>query len=116
MRTDSAAAGLGRRAAAFGVDYLLIAAWLAVVVAVGAILRLLVPDLAAALFADPLVGEAVGFVLITLPVGLYFAVSEAGSAGATWGKRRMGVRVLTADAERLTLGRSALRTVLKLVP
>lgn len=116
MLRDLATASLPRRAAAFGLDYILIAAWLVLVVAAGAILRVVAPDLAANLFADPISGEATGFLLLTLPVALYFALSEAGPDGATWGKRRLGLRVVTDAGEPLSLGRSVLRTALKFVP
>lgn len=111
------AAGLLRRCAAFALDYVLIAAYLVVVFAAGALLRLAAPAAAAApLFGDPLIAELTGFLTLTLPVSLYFVLTESSSAGATWGKRRMRLRVVTDGGERLGLGRSALRTALKFVP
>lgn len=109
-------AALPRRAAALALDYLVIAAWLVVVVGVGALARSAAPDLAARVFSDPLAAEAVGFLLLTLPVGLYFALSEASRSGATWGKRRMGITVAGPRGEPPSIGRSLLRTALKLLP
>ena len=109
-------ASMGRRGLAFLVDYLVIAVWIAVVVGVGFWLRAAAPDLAGSLFGDPLTAEATGFVALTLPVGLYFALSEAGPRGATLGKRRLGIRVIGDGGSAVSLGRSVLRTVLKLAP
>jgi len=109
-------AGLLRRAAAFGVDYLVIAAYLAVVVAIGALARTLAPDAARGLFGGPMPGELTGFLVVTLPVSLYFVLSERGPRSATWGKRRLGLRVMTDAGGPLTLGRSVLRTALKFLP
>jgi RDD family. len=113
---SGAAAALPRRIAAFAVDYVFIAAYLLVVVGAGALLRLVATGLAANLFADPLRAELIGFLTLTVPVSLYFVIGEASPAGATWGKRRMGLRVVTSRGARLTLGRSVLRTSLKFVP
>lgn len=109
-------AALTRRAGALVLDYLVIAAWLVVVVGLGVLSRAAAPDLAATLFCDPLAAEAVGFLLLTLPVGLYYALSEASSSGATWGKRRMGITVAGPAGDPPSIGRSLLRTALKLLP
>ena len=109
-------AALPRRAGAFALDYLLIGAWLVVVVGLGVLARAAVPDLAAAVVSDPMSAEAAGFLLLTLPVGLYFSLSEAGPSGATWGKRRMGIGVAASGGKQPSVGRSVLRTALKLLP
>jgi uncharacterized RDD family membrane protein YckC len=114
--TDAIApATLSRRTLGFLVDYVVIAAWLVAVVALGALARTVAPELGTRLFADPVTGQASGFVLLTLPVGLYFALLEAGPRGATIGKRRLRVRVVTAEGRAMGLGRSLARTALKLV-
>ncbi len=109
-------AGLVRRVAAFALDYILIAAYLVVLVSVGILVRSAAPDVADTLFGSALTGELTGFLALTLPISLYFALCEASPASATWGKRRMHLRVVTAAGERLSLGRSVLRTALKFVP
>lgn len=82
----------------------------------GVLLRVIAPDLSGALFGNPLLGELIGFMVLTLPVTLYFALSERSAAGGTWGKRRMRLRVVTDDGRRLSLGRSLARSGLKFVP
>lgn len=109
-------AGLWPRLLAFALDYFLIAAYLLVLVAAALVARAVAPDAVASVFGNPLTAEAVGFVLLTLPVALYFALSEASVAGATFGKRRLTLRVVTGHWRRLSLGRSAARTALKFVP
>lgn len=111
-----APAGLWVRVLAFAVDYLPIAAYLAVLVAGGAWLVRSSQPLAGWLFGGPVTGEATGFLLITLPVSLYFALSEASASQATWGKRRMGLMVTDLVGTRLSLLRSIGRTALKFIP
>ncbi|MBU2601369.1 MAG: RDD family protein [Actinobacteria bacterium] len=112
----SSPAGLRLRSLAFGFDYLPIAGYLVVLVGAGAALTRLAPRVAVALFGAPLRGEVAGFVLVTSPVLLYFALSEASSRQATWGKRRLGLTVADSEGRRLTLRRSLARSALKLAP
>jgi uncharacterized RDD family membrane protein YckC len=116
MTGDAVPGSLVRRAAAFALDYAWIAAWLILVVALGILLGLVAPGLQDALFGNPITGQLTGFLLITLPVALVFVLSEASPAGATPGKRRMGLRVVTGHGDRLSLGRSIARTGLKFLP
>ncbi len=47
---------------------------------------------------------AVDYLLITLPVSLYFALSETSSRQANWGKARMGLMVTDlVDRRRVSL-------------
>ena len=116
MTGDTLPGSLIRRAAAVALDYVWIAGWLVLVVALGVLVGMVAPGLRDSLFGNAVTGQLVGFALVTLPVALVFIVSEAGPAGATPGKRRMALRVVTADGERLSLGRSVARTGLKFLP
>jgi uncharacterized RDD family membrane protein YckC len=109
-------ASVWRRIAAIVVDYLLIVGYLVIVAIVSIVLRSVSPRMLSALFGSPMSGELSSFVLVTLPVTLYFAISEASPRGATWGKRRIGLRVVTSAGERLTVARSLARTAGKFVP
>lgn len=111
-----APAGLRRRIGAFGIDYLVILAYIAVLVGAGALVRLLLPEAARVLFGSALSSQLTGFLSLTVPVSLYFIVSEAGDAGATWGKRRLGMRVLDGEDRSIGIGRSIARTGLKFLP
>lgn len=116
MTASRVPAGLRVRALAFGFDYLVIAAYLTVLVLAGVTLNAGAPALAARLFGGPVVGQATGFALVTWPVLLYSALSDASSQRATWGKRRMRLEVSDAVGNRLGTGRSLARTAVKFVP
>lgn len=111
-----AAAGLWPRALAFAGDYLFLALYLGALAGLSWAAQALAPGLLAALFGSALAGQLTGLVVITLPVTLYFALPEASARQATWGKRRVGLRVQRADGARLSRGRSLARTALKFVP
>jgi hypothetical protein len=74
-----------QRAAAFGFDYLLIAAYLIILVFVGLLLQFASPALSHALFGSAISGELTGFAVLTLPVTLYFAFRRGPD-----GKRYLG--------------------------
>lgn len=111
-----ARAGLWPRVGAFAWDYIPIAAYLCAMVGLGALINAVAPSLARALFGNPVAGEATGFLLVTLPISLYFALSEASTRRATWGKRKKGLTVVRSDGERLSGLRSIGRTALKFIP
>jgi len=104
-------AGLRPRIQAFALDYLIIAAYL-----------LCLLGLVRALGISPSWvgssgrGQLVGFLSVTLPVTLYFAITEASHKHASWGKQKLSLRV--TDLAGLGVGwpRSMARTVLKFVP
>lgn len=95
-----------RRIAAFLVDYLVIIGYALAVL--GITLTVGPPAL------GPVSGQFVGFATLTLPVFLYFFLTERGPRRATLGKRVMHLRV-EAAAEG-TRGNILLRNVLKLLP
>jgi len=109
-------AGLWVRGRAFALDYLPIAAYLSLIVVAGVVASRMGQPVANRLFGGPLSGEASGFLLITLPVGLYFALSEASPRRATWGKGRTGLQVTDLAGGRMSRARSLSRTALKFVP
>ena len=109
-------AGLWARVMAFGYDYLVIALYLIVLTAVGMVINSAFPDIANMLFGNPLSGQITGFITVTLPVTLYFALFEASRRQATWGKRRRGLKVIRTNGERLTRARAIGRNLLKFIP
>lgn len=112
----AAPAGVMVRAGAFAVDYVVIGAYLIVLVITGVSANRLEPELLSTVFGTPLSGQLTAFAVVTLPVTLYFAVQEASAAQATHGKRHMGLKVITVDGRRLSFLRSLVRTLLKFVP
>jgi uncharacterized RDD family membrane protein YckC len=108
-------AGFWQRAGAFALDYIIILFYLVGIT----LLSLLVNSLFSVsewLFADRVRAQLTGFLLLTLPVTLYFAVGEASGQQATWGKKRMGLRVTDIHGEPISFWRSLLRTALKFIP
>ena len=112
-----APAAAGIRIKAFAFDYLVIAAYLALLVGVGLFMTF-GPSAAewGAFMSDPVRADAFSFLVLVLPVILYFALSEGSEARATWGKRRAGIEVVGPGGGRFGLGRSLLRSSLKFLP
>jgi uncharacterized RDD family membrane protein YckC len=105
------------RTLAFLLDYILIAAYIGVLVVVSISLGLgPLKTVFLKLFADPNSSEITAFLLLVLPILLYFALFECSPWQVTWGKRKMGLLVTTTDGKRLTLPRSLLLSLLKFVP
>lgn len=106
------------RIRAFAWDYLVIWGYLAGVTAIGLLLTLgPVDGLWSEFMAEPKRADLVIFLFVVLPVVLWFALSESSGAGATWGKRRVGLVVVTArGGEPLSRGRALARNGLKFLP
>ena len=96
------------RLAAFGVDELLVLFYMGLLAAASSALAVPRPD-------APWEAQLLGFVALTLPVTLYFAVSE-GVVGATLGKRVFGLVVRNLSSAPLLLRRSLIRSAVKFVP
>lgn len=109
-------AGLWPRLLAFAMDYLILGGYLLLLLWVGVTLIGAIPGFSERVSAQPLLGQLLGFVSLTLPVSLYFALSEASAGQATWGKRRLHLQVSDTAGARLSLPRALLRTALKFVP
>jgi len=104
---------IGIRLLAFLWDYLIISGYLLLLVGISFIARpLLIP-----LFTkDPITAELTGFLFITLPVYLYFAICEGSPARASWGKRKMGIAVANMQGGPISIGRSLFRSAIKFIP
>ena len=105
------------RSLAFLLDYIFIALYLVVLIIVSTSLGFgPLGSVFLKLFADPNSSEIAAFLLLVLPVILFFALFECSSWQATWGKRKMGLLVTTIHGKRLSLAQSLLRSLLKFVP
>jgi len=109
---ESSYAGLGVRGVAFAFDYIIIAGYLIFAVLIGGAVNTFFPEA----FANPRSGQIAGFLIVTLPVSLYFILFESSAWQATWGKRRKGLQVTRTDGVRLTILRAGSRTLLKFIP
>jgi uncharacterized RDD family membrane protein YckC len=106
-----------RRVAAWLLDYLLIAAYLILLTAVSLGLRAS-PVQAGfnSAMSRPVAAELLGFLLLTLPVVLYFALFEASRWRSTLGKRALRLAVVDEKRGRLTLRRALLREAVRFLP
>ena len=96
---------------AFGVDWLCILGWAAVIAALVGLLRLM----GVGWNLDTLGGNVVSALALVLPVTVVFAVQESGRRQATWGKRLRRLRVVDAGSGgRVPLSRTLLRNLLKI--
>jgi uncharacterized RDD family membrane protein YckC len=94
-------------------DGLVIVGWLVAVAAV------FVPLQLADLNPLPTTGygpHLVALAASVLPAWLYLSIGEASAAHATWGKRRLGLRVVRRDGGRPELPRVLVRNAIKLLP
>jgi uncharacterized RDD family membrane protein YckC len=110
-------ANVWQRIRAFLLDYLIIAAYLVllVIISVGLGFGPLC-SVFRAMFADPNRSEFSAFLMLVLPVILYFALLECSPWQATWGKRKMGLCVVDTHGARLSFPRSLVRSLLKFLP
>jgi uncharacterized RDD family membrane protein YckC len=112
-------AGFWRRAAAFGIDLVLLPViWFAIVmllaVAGGLLAGILdTSETTDERFLDRAFGPVAGTLLVVVPV-LYSAVLEA-AAGGTVGKLLVGIHVAETDGSRLRFVRALVRAIGKMV-
>jgi uncharacterized RDD family membrane protein YckC len=112
--TSRPPARIRRRLLAFGVDYVVIAFYLALMTLAG---KFLIPTrVMQSLFADPVVGQLSVFLMLTLPVLAYFTLMESSSWKGTIGKRALGLALVTVDHGGLSIYRALGRNALKLLP
>lgn len=107
-------ASFKKRIYAFLLDYLVIIAY--GILVVGTISFVFRPYIEPLFSSSPVTAELTGFCLITLPVSLYFIWCECSKWQGTFGKRKMGIRVVDDSGQRIGIGRSIARTVIKFLP
>jgi uncharacterized RDD family membrane protein YckC len=103
-----------RRVSAWLIDYFLVAIYMGVLVFV--VFVVTGGDMKIASIASPGARQLLGAVTLTLPVVLYFALSEASARQGTIGKQATQLRVTSRDLERIGFGRSFVRSALKFAP
>ncbi|WLD94344.1 RDD family protein [Alkalihalobacillus sp. AL-G] len=107
-------APLKTRIYAFLLDYLVIVIYgLFVVGTTSLVFR---PFITPLFSNSPVTAEMTGFLMMTLPVSLYFIICERSRWQGTWGKKKMAIRVVDRTGKRIGLGRSTVRTSIKLLP
>lgn len=105
-----------QRILAFGLDYLVIAAYMLVLAVAALLLNRLVPGLWQTLFSTRDSAHLTAFLVLTLPVCLYFAVLQSSHWQATWGKYVLGLKLVRADGAPVSFARALARTDLQFIP
>lgn len=103
-----------QRVRAFILDYVIILIYLAAITLLVWLLNL--SGINEWLFGERVRAQFVAFLLVTLPVTLYFAIRESSAQQATLGKQRVGLKVTDYNRERISFWRSFARTLLKFIP
>jgi len=111
QRTSDPPPSVWRRLAAFAVDYVFIALYLVLLTLVA----VFIPS-TTRVFQTPATGQAIGILVLTLPVVLYFSLWEGSRYEATPGKRAVGIAVVRSSREPLSRSRGLVRNGLKLAP
>ena len=104
-------ANLWQRISAFLLDYLILTVYLAVLSAI-----FFVNPNASSLFDSRIKAQLFGFLLVTFPITLYFAISESSKKQGTWGKSRLSLKVTNREGNRIGFGKTLIRSTLKFVP
>ncbi|WP_249872171.1 RDD family protein [Oceanobacillus saliphilus] len=98
---------------AFIIDYILKLVYLILLF----ILSLFVfPSLQELFTGSVLVAQFTGFLMVTLPVSLYYIISDSVIGGQSFGKKKIGIRVVDKNGNYLSLPHVTLRTILKFFP
>ncbi len=108
-------AGFWQRTKAFVFDYLVIAVYLIALTLLFLLINSLF-NISSWLLADRVRAQVSAFLILTLPVTLYFAISESSIKQATWGKQKVGLVVTDHNRDRISFLRSLARTALKFIP
>lgn len=106
-------ASLWFRLKAFLIDYLFILAYLAMLFIINVFIF---PDLQKLFQGSMAVAQFIGFLMVTLPVSLYFVISEVMFNGQSIGKKKLNMQAVGADGEKISLWKSIFRTALKFLP
>jgi uncharacterized RDD family membrane protein YckC len=104
-------AGLWIRIKAFLWDYLILLVYIALVTIILWLFR--IPEF---IFTNRIQSQIAGVFILTLPVVLYFSISESSNKQGTWGKRREKLIVTSRDEKKISFGRAFSRNLLKFLP
>lgn len=104
------------RIKAFSVDYIIISFYILLLIVVGLFLESVFPSLTPHLFSNPWMGQLNSFLVMTLPVTIYFSLFESSVYQASPGKYLTGLRVIQKNGNRLKMNRAFARTAIKFIP
>lgn len=100
------------RLKAFAIDWLILAMWGSIIFGIVRLVSSGHPQRPEGAWA----AEAIGFITMTLPFTLYFALSEGSRRQASIGKRVVGLVVVRRSGEKTSFTRALFRNAIKFVP
>jgi uncharacterized RDD family membrane protein YckC len=101
------------RLKAFLIDYLFILVYLILLL----LCTLFIFPSLQTLFTGSLgMAQLMGFLLVTLPISLYFIVTDSVIFGQSFGKRKLGIQVVNRNGATLSVPQAIIRTFLKFLP
>ena len=111
-------AGFAKRLKAFGFDYLIICAYIILLVAATLAVVMTAGFMGLSIHwpENPFLADVLAFITLVLPVILYFTLQESSPKQATWGKRKVGIRVVDANGGRMIQKQAFMRALVKLLP
>jgi uncharacterized RDD family membrane protein YckC len=103
-----------KRLKAFAIDYLIIVFYIGLLLGVTLIIsKLFYLKLNN---VNPVSGEIIAFLTLTLPVILYFTLSENGKNAGTIGKRKFALQVVSTSRTKANIRQLLLRNCIKFLP
>jgi uncharacterized RDD family membrane protein YckC len=112
----SSYAGLQKRVQAFAYDYLLIFLYTVLLTLLGFGLHAMAPEQFTSIFSSPYTGQLVGFLMLTTPAILYFALLESSIHQGSWGKQKTALSVVNMQNQPISRLQALYRNVLKFLP
>ena len=106
----------GRRFLSWVWDYLVILAWLVILVIVIGIPQMLGWLDLGAVWSNQVAADVAITILTVIPLWWYLVVTEAGASHASWGKRRAGLTVRGLAQEAPSRGQVVIRNLIKVLP
>jgi uncharacterized RDD family membrane protein YckC len=98
---------------AFMIDYILILLYLVVLFIFNVFLF---PSLQEFFNGSLIMAQFTGFLMVTLPVSLYYIIYDSKIGGQSFGKRKTGIRVVGKNGEAISLPHATVRTIIKFLP
>ncbi|MDF2670863.1 MAG: hypothetical protein K0R67_3169 [Paenibacillus sp.] len=102
-----------QRLKAFLLDYMLILLYLGLVVVISVFIF---PQIQQLFTHSPILSQLYGFLIVTLPITLYFVIMDCRLGGQSFGKRKLNIRVVAQSGQPLSVPHSLVRTVIKFTP
>lgn len=106
-------AGIWIRLKAFLFDYIWLLSYLLLILV---FTTFIAPGIQHLFSGSLVIAQLTGFLLVTLPISLYFAICDSKRFKGTYGKQKMNLQVVSRSGEGIRFRRSLLRVAIKFMP